>query len=47
MGSGTIIVIAGNNSNIYNLTTAIAVNSNLLFGLGGLSFDDDFFKDFY
>ncbi|WPJ62476.1 hypothetical protein SMAC4_09717 [Sordaria macrospora] len=42
---GTTAAVAGNNSNINNpptaLTASSAINSNLLFGLGGLSFDDD------
>ena len=42
---GTKAAVAGNNSNINNpptaLTSSSAINSNLLFGLGGLSFDDD------
>jgi hypothetical protein len=46
VGGGTTAAVAGNNTNLHNPATA-AGNSNLLFGLGGLSFDDDFLKDFH
>ncbi|KAK3956535.1 hypothetical protein QBC32DRAFT_125091 [Pseudoneurospora amorphoporcata] len=45
--TGTTAAIAGNNSNINNPPTIASVNSNLIFGLGGLSFNDDLEEDFH
>ncbi|KAK3946706.1 hypothetical protein QBC32DRAFT_319710, partial [Pseudoneurospora amorphoporcata] len=45
--TGTTAAIAGNNSNINNPPTIAGVNSNLIFGLGGLLFNDDLEEDFY